>query len=75
MCRSSQGHPFTHSSPFPHLLPSLAPSHLVLQGHDGVVLGGVDVQHVEVVLGAQVVGDVGEGGAGLNLTEGRGGGW
>ena len=39
-------------------------SHLVLYGHDGVVLGGVDVQHVEAVLPTQVVGDVGEGGAG-----------
>lgn len=39
-------------------------SDLVLYGHDGVVLGGVDVQDVVVVLPAQVVGDVGEGGAG-----------
>lgn len=39
-------------------------SDLVLQGHDRVVLGGVDVQDVVVVLSAQVVGDVGEGGAG-----------
>lgn len=39
-------------------------SDLVLYGHDRVVLGGVDVQDVVVVLPAQVVGDVGEGGAG-----------
>ncbi len=39
-------------------------SDLVLDGHDRVVLGGVDVQDVVVVLPAQVVGDVGEGGAG-----------
>lgn len=39
-------------------------SHLVLQGHDGVVLAGVDVQDVVVVPAAQVVGEVGEGGAG-----------
>lgn len=39
-------------------------SDLVLQGHDWVVLGGVDVQDVVVVLPTQVVGDVGEGGAG-----------
>lgn len=38
--------------------------HLVLYGHDRVVLGGVDVQDVIVVLPAQVVGDVREGGAG-----------
>lgn len=38
--------------------------HLVLQGHDRVVLRGVDVQNVVLVLAAQVVGDVGEGGAG-----------
>lgn len=37
---------------------------LVLEGHDRVVLGGVDVQDVVVVLPAQVVGDVGEGSAG-----------
>lgn len=39
-------------------------SHLVLYGHDRVVLGGVDVQDVVVVLPTQVIGDVGEGGAG-----------
>lgn len=39
-------------------------SHLVLYGHDRVVLGSVDVQDVIVVLPTQVVGDVGEGGAG-----------
>ena len=39
-------------------------SDLVLYGHDGVVLGGVDVQDVVVVFPAQVVGNVGEGGAG-----------
>lgn len=39
-------------------------SDLVLYGHDRVVLGGVDVQDMVVVLPAQVVGDVGEGGAG-----------
>jgi len=38
--------------------------HLVLQGQDRVVLGGVDVQDVEAVLATEVVGDVGEGGAG-----------
>lgn len=37
---------------------------LVLDGHDRVVLGCVDVQHVVAVLAAQVVGDIGEGGAG-----------
>lgn len=37
---------------------------LVLYGHDRVVLCGVDVQDVVVVLPTQVVGDVGEGGAG-----------
>lgn len=37
---------------------------LVLYGHDGVVLGRVDVQDVVVVLPAKVVGNVGEGGAG-----------
>lgn len=45
-------------------MPLAYPSHLVLHGHDRVVLGGVDVQHVVVVLATQVVGDVGEGGAG-----------
>lgn len=39
-------------------------SDLVLQGQDRVVLGGVDVQHVEAILAAQVVGDVCEGRAG-----------
>lgn len=39
-------------------------SDLVLYGHDRVVLGRVDVQDVEVILPAQVVGDVGERGAG-----------
>lgn len=39
-------------------------SDLVLYRHDWVVLGGVDVQDVVMVLPAQVVGDVGEGGAG-----------
>lgn len=39
-------------------------SDLILYGHDWVVLGGVDVQDVVVVLPAQVIGDVGEGGAG-----------
>lgn len=37
---------------------------LVLYGHDWVVLCRVDVQDMVVVLPAQVVGDVGEGGAG-----------
>lgn len=37
---------------------------LVLYGHDRVVLGGVDVQDVVVILPTQVVGNVGEGGAG-----------
>lgn len=36
---------------------------LVLDGHDGVVPARVDVQDVVVVAPAQVVGDVGEGGA------------
>lgn len=39
-------------------------SNLVLNGHDRVVLGGVDVQDVVVVLPTQVIGNVGEGGAG-----------
>lgn len=39
-------------------------SDLVLDGHDWVVFGGVDVQDMVAVLPAQVVGDVGEGGAG-----------
>jgi len=39
-------------------------SDLVLYGHNWVVLGGVYVQNMVVVLPAQVVGDVGEGGAG-----------
>jgi len=38
--------------------------HLVLQRHDGIVFGRIDVQHVEAVLPAEVVGDVGEGRAG-----------
>lgn len=37
---------------------------LVLDGHDWVVLCGVDVQDVVAVLAAQVVGDIGEGSAG-----------
>ena len=32
-----------------------------MQGQDGVVLGGVDVQNVEAVPPTEVVGDVGEG--------------
>lgn len=37
---------------------------LVLDGHDRVVLCGVDVQDMVAVLSTQVVGDIGEGGAG-----------
>lgn len=39
-------------------------SHLVLERHDRVVFGGVDVQDMEAVLPTQVVGDVSEGCAG-----------
>lgn len=39
-------------------------TNLVLYGHDWVVLGGVDVQDMVVVLPTQVIGNVGEGGAG-----------
>lgn len=37
---------------------------LILKRHDGIVFAGVDVQHMVVIFVAQVVGDVGEGGAG-----------
>lgn len=37
-------------------------SDLILKRHDRIVFGGIDVQHMVVVLVAQVVGDVGEGG-------------
>ena len=52
--------------PWFHLFPGryiLYKAHLVLQRHHGVIFGGVDVEHVVLVLGAQVVGDVGERGA------------
>lgn len=39
-------------------------SHLVLQGHDRVILAGVDVKDMVVVPAAQVVGEIGEGGTG-----------
>lgn len=39
-------------------------SHLVLQRHDGIVFGRIDVQDVEAILPTQVVGDVGERRAG-----------
>lgn len=39
-------------------------SYLVLQGHDRIVFGGVDVENMEAVLSAQVICDVGEGSAG-----------
>lgn len=39
-------------------------SDLILHGHDRIVLGGVDVQDMVVVLPAQVIGNVAEGGAG-----------
>lgn len=39
-------------------------ANLVLDGHDRVVLGRVDVQHVVAVLATQVIGDIGEGSAG-----------
>lgn len=34
---------------------------LILQGHDWIVLGGVDMQNVVAVLGTKVVGDICEG--------------
>lgn len=38
--------------------------YLVLQRHDRIILGGVDVENMEAVLSAQVICNVGEGGAG-----------
>lgn len=34
---------------------------LILQGHDWIVLGGIDMQNMVAVLGTKVVGDVCEG--------------
>lgn len=46
------------------ILAECVKSYLVLQRHDRVVLGCVDVQNVEAILPTQVVGDVSEGRAG-----------
>lgn len=37
---------------------------LILKGHDRIIFGGIDVQHMVVVFVAQVIGNVGEGGTG-----------
>lgn len=37
------------------------PANLVLQGHDWIVLGGINMQNVVAVLSTEVVGNVCEG--------------